>query len=194
MSNQTVIYRRAKSKDYQELLNVASAYYRDNPALDKSQGFLNNQLTEDIFQAVNEHLGLLVAEKDEKLLGFLGIVPYSDRFPSPVMQALFSVLPHIKYKNKAIATLKPFFFGPICIAPQATGLGLFKGLYRAMWAFLPFDKYQCGIAFVDKQNQRSLDAHVKGLGAEVIGEFSLKDDNFWIIAYSREAAKNIALD
>lgn len=194
MSNEAVIYRQAKPKDYSALLNIASAYYRDNLDFDKSQGFLNSRFTEEIFSTINQQLGLLVADKNGQPLGFLGMLPYSDKLLSPVIDALFKVLPTIKYHNKSIAALKPFFFGPICITAQATGMGIFKGLYRAMWAFLPYDKYQCGIAFISKDNSRSLDIHTKGLGAEIIGEFSLEDEQFWIVAYSRESAKYIVQD
>jgi hypothetical protein len=194
MLNQTIIYRRAKPKDYSALLDIASAYYRDSPNFDASQGFLNNHFSEAILNEINQQMGILMAEKAQCPVGFLGIMPYSDKLPSPVVRALFEVLPSLKYNNKPLSGQKPFFFGPICISQAASGLGIFKGLYRAMWTFLPFEKYQCGVAFISKQNLRSLEAHVKGLGAEVIGEFTLQDQAFWIIAYPRSAAKNIALE
>lgn len=181
-----VTYCRAAECDYQRILSVAEPFYPDSPLANGSNGFLNHPFTTDMLSAMNTHLGMLIAKNvDDEVLGFLGLAPFSTISSSPVVTAMQHTLLHIRYHERSISDQKPFIFGPICVASPARGLGIFKGLYQSMWNFLPESAYLSGFAFIDRRNQHSLDAHVKGLGAEIVAEFSEKLSSFWVIAYSR---------
>ncbi|SUB82563.1 hypothetical protein [Pragia fontium] len=181
-----ITYQQATQVDYSAILTMAEPFYPDSPSANASTGFLNKRFTEPMLASMNESLGLLIAQKDGgQVIGFLGLSPFTTQSPSPVVNAMLKVLNTLSYHGQRIEQLRPFVFGPICVAAEAKGLGVFKNLYRAMWQFLPAPAYNVGLAFIDKNNQHSLDAHIKGLGAEIIGEFSVHQSLFWIIAYSR---------
>lgn len=185
-SSDDVTYYRAIHDDYPAILQMAEPFYPDSIAANHSNGFLNSRFTADMLTAINHRMGLLVAKnRQSEIVGFLGLAPFSASSLSPVVGAMLAALENMGYRDLPISQSNPFIFGPVCVATAAKGMGVFKGLYQAMWNFLPKEKYRTGYAFVDQNNKHSLDAHIKGLGAEAIGEFDAKSSKFWIIAYAR---------
>lgn len=181
-----VTYSRAINHDYPGILQMAEPFYPDSVGANHSNGFLNSRFTTDMLTTINHRMGLLVAKnKHNGIIGFLGLAPFSAASPSPVVGAMLNSLENAEYQHRPVSESNPFIFGPVCVATAAKGMGVFKGLYQSMWNFLPKDQYRTGYAFVDQNNKHSLDAHTKGLGAKVVGEFDAKSSKFWIIAYAR---------
>ena len=70
----------------------------------------------------------------------------------------------------ALARLRVFVSGPVCVAEQYRGSGVLRGLHRTACAQAA-GRYDAGVGFIAKSNPRSHAAHVHGLGMESIGEF-----------------------
>ncbi|GKX58081.1 GNAT family N-acetyltransferase [Leminorella grimontii] len=172
-------YLRARPEDYLAILEIAEPFYPDVNNHDGQKGFLDRRFSAPMLDAINTRLGLLVA-KDENhfVLGFLGLSPFSFDSPSPVVEAMVKAL-------QPCSAPVPFIFGPVCVAENAGGLGIFKGLYAAMWRFLPASEYQTGFAFINEGNQRSLNAHLIGLGATKAGSFLFDGERYVTVSYAR---------
>ncbi|MBK5142339.1 hypothetical protein I2494_01140 [Budviciaceae bacterium BWR-B9] len=176
-------YQRAIPANYPEILKVAEPFYPDVEHSDRSRGFLDKRFTTAMLSSINQRLGLLIAEGEKQhVLGFLGLSPFSDGSPSPVVDSMLKTLIHTLSPELLD---KPFVFGPVCISKQAAGLGVFKGLYQYMWQYLSPSQYQTGFAFINQDNLHSLNAHTKGLSADIVGEFNHQLSAYFIIRYQR---------
>lgn len=172
-------YLRAKPEDYPAILDIAKPFYPDIGNHNGDRGFLDKRFTAPMLDSINSRLGLLVAkDENNRVLGFLGLSPFSSGSPSPVVEAMIKAL-------LPCSAPSPFIFGPVCVAENAGGLGIFKGLYAAMWRFLPAPDYQTGFAFINEKNQRSLNAHLIGLGAKKAGKFLSGDESYVTVSYLR---------
>jgi hypothetical protein len=60
--------------------------------------------------------------------------------------------------------------------------GLLRGLYDALRREVA-GGYDAGVAFVAKDNQRSLAAHADGLGMTIAGDFVFNGKQYWILAF-----------
>ena len=176
-------YQRATTDNYPDILEVAEPFYPDTKGGDRSQGFLDKRFTTAMLSSINQRLGLLIAEDNkQQILGFLGLSPFSGGSPSPVVDSMLKTLIHTLQSELLD---KPFIFGPVCISRQAAGFGIFKGLYQYMWQYLSPAQYQTGFAFINQDNLHSLNAHTKGLSAEIVGEFNHQLSRYFIVRYRR---------
>ncbi|WP_140918624.1 hypothetical protein [Limnobaculum xujianqingii] len=178
-----ITYQRATTSHYPDILKVAEPFYPDAENGDRSRGFLDKRFTTAMLSSINQRLGLLIAQdENQQVLGFLGLSPFSDGSPSPVVDSMLKTLIHTLQPEHLD---KPFVFGPVCISEQAAGLGVFKGLYQYMWQYLSPGQYQTGFAFINRDNPHSLSAHTKGLSADIVAEFNYQSSTYFIVRYQR---------
>ncbi len=66
------------------------------------------------------------------------------------------------------------------------GADVLRGLFRALLREIS-TRFDAGVAFVAEDNQRSLAAHVAGLGMHDVGEFEFKGKRYRILAFDAAA-------
>jgi hypothetical protein len=192
MSFTTLHFRRACSADYPALETLLNAFYVGNLSNDdaRAHGFLSSPFTQAQIAKFNEGLGALVAVEHETVLGFLGLMESDTPSIYPIVQAMMTAMRHATFEGQPLAACKPFGFGPIAIARQARGRGIFRGLYRAMWDFLDPSRYELGLAFIHQSNHHSLTVHQKALDVTILTPFTCGDDAYWLVAYKRPVANS----
>ncbi|MCL2297214.1 MAG: N-acetyltransferase [Proteobacteria bacterium] len=190
MSSTSLHFRRACPADYPALETLLNALYIGNLSADEAQasGFLATPFTQAQIAIFNDGLGALVAVEQDTVLGFLGLMESDAPFAPPVVQAMTAAMRQTSFDGQPLAACKPFLFGPIAIARQARGRGIFRGLYQAMWNFLDPSRYELGLAFIHQENHHSLTVHQQALGVTVLAPFMCGDAAYWLVAYRRPAA------
>ena len=91
-------------------------------------------------------------------------------------------LPRLSFLGRPLAAQRTLIYGPVCVARSHRGRGLLRGLYDALRSEVA-GGYDSGVAFVAKSNQRSLAAHVDGLGMTIAGDFVFNGNSYWILAF-----------
>jgi hypothetical protein len=66
------------------------------------------------------------------------------------------------------------------------GRGVLRGLFRTLLREIS-TRFDAGVAFVAEDNQRSLAAHVAGLGMQDVGEFEFTGRRYRILAFRAAA-------
>ncbi len=182
-------FRRALPADYPALEILLNAFYIGNLSTGdaRADGFLSAPFTQAQIAGINEGLGALVAVEGDAVLGFLGLSESDALASGPVTQAMAAAMQRTTFDGRPLAACKTFIFGPIAIARQARGRGIFRGLYRAMWNLLDQARYELGLAFIAQNNLRSLTVHREALGVVVLSAFDCGDEAYWLVAYRRPA-------
>ncbi len=98
---------------------------------------------------------VIVAVRDEGIVGFLVSANFSAHAHVPIVQAL---------RRAYVGTARSYLYGPICVAAHERGRGLASRMFAALRRQLPGRE---GILFIRRDNAASLRAHAKMGMAEV---------------------------
>jgi hypothetical protein len=92
----------------------------------------------------------------------------------------------VTFQERTLADQKSFVYGPVCVDRAYRGRGVLRGLFRTLLGEIAA-RFDAGVAFVAEANQRSLAAHVAGLGMDDVGEFEFKGKRYRILAFGAGA-------
>lgn len=129
----------------------------------KRQGFIVSRMNEAQLTAINRGIGILVAEQENQLAGFVCLMPADVQPRPPVVDAMLATLATQSFAGRALSEQRVFLYGPVCLDAAWRGKGVLKRLYAAVKAHTSHD-YDVGALFIDDDNPHSLAAHVQGLG------------------------------
>jgi hypothetical protein len=176
----TIVYRRASEYDLDKIVelqdkNLVSVLVDS----DKADGFLSGSFTAQQFGRMNEDLGIAVCLEGAELLGFLcaGTVEYNRAFGLPA--AMIARYPLITYRGRTLDQWQSYVAGPVCVAREQRGKGIFVGLYDQIFQLLP-QEYELTVTLVSLSNPRSIQAHKK-VGLESVDEFKFDGRDFTLM-------------
>lgn len=173
-----VHYRRARPADYREILRLNEVNFRGNLSPEESaNGFLSAIFSAKQIAAMAEDLGILIALVDDKVAGFLCAFRNEFKHGSPVVGEMIESYERMRFEGKPLSTYHSYVYGPVCIDRPFRRRGILRGLFDAHIRDLA-GQFEIGVALVSRDNPRSLDAHVFGLGMTEVGEFEL-NGNFY---------------
>lgn len=178
--------RQAKAPDYPQILQLQ---YANTPeqlnAEQKRQGFIVSQMSEKQLDAVNNGLGVLLADDDGRIAGFVCLHTV-DHQPRPgIVDTMLAQLPQARLLDdgRRLSDLRIFLYGPVCLAADYRGQGLLHRLYDAVKQLTAAD-FDAGIAFVNDSNPHSRAAHVHGLGMQDVLTFHHGREDFHLLAFA----------
>ncbi|MFQ5830355.1 MAG: hypothetical protein ACE5JD_14535 [Candidatus Methylomirabilia bacterium] len=96
---------------------------------------------------------------------------------------MMQLFDHIQYQGKMVSSYRSFIYGPVCIDRLRRGRGVLRGLFEMLRREVT-KQYEVGVAFVSKENPRSLAAHVDGFGMARVGEFEFGRHEDEMLAFS----------
>lgn len=179
-----VTVRKIQSHEFSAAAHVAQAF-APGQVTDMSRGFTEGLITEQVLVKLDQSLAVLVALHNEVVIGFLGLSRYQSGALSPVINDMKKhIAADLAQDHDLMQDAEIFLFGPVVIAKQAQGQGVFHKLYASMWQYLPLG-YKRGYAFIAENNSHSFYAHVKGLAARTVCQFMVSDKMYWLIALDR---------
>ena len=138
----------------------------------RRDGFLSAAFTAEHFAQMAREAAVMVADDSGQICGYL--CTGSARVPRqfPLLAGMIDALPRVSFLGRPLASQRSLIYGPVCVARSHRGRGLLRGLYDALRREVA-GGYDAGVAFVAKDNQRSLAAHADGLGMTIAGDFAL---------------------
>ncbi len=183
MNNQIKI-TAARHPDIPAVLVLQSKYLVTNMnEEEKKQGFVTTPFTAEQLKKVIDLDGLFVAKTDERVVGYAFGAgwDYFEQWPIfPFMTNRFIELP--PFKGIQITGANSFQYGPICIDTEFRGSGLLNHLFEAMRLGLR-ERFPISVTFINKINERSVQAHTRKLDWEIIDEFSFNNNHYFMLAF-----------
>jgi hypothetical protein len=176
-------YRRALAADYPEILRLNEANYRGNlTRAESADGFLSAVFSARQIAVMAEDLGIQLALLEDKVAGFLCAFRNDFEHGSPVVAAMIEAYERMQFLGVPLSDYSSYIYGPVCIDRPFRRRGLLKGLYEAQRRHLA-GLFDIGVALVSRDNPRSLEAHVFGLGMTEVGEFELNGNRYVTVVF-----------
>lgn len=176
-------YRTASPADFPAVLALQNANLHANlTEEERREGFLSAAFSSEHFAQMAREVALMVAEDTGQICGYLcaGSLAFHRRFA--LLAAMIEQFALVSFLGRPLASQRTFIYGPVCVARSHRGRGLLRGLYDALRREVA-GGYDAGVAFVAKDNARSLAAHADGLGMTIAGDFAFAGKQYWILAF-----------
>lgn len=187
-------FRRATGSDFESILALQEANLHENlTEMQRADGFLSVRFTRDQFAEMNAGATVTVAEENNRIAGYACTSAQEFNVGFPLLAAMLGALPGLTCLGRSLDSPRSCVYGPVCVDRAFRGQGVFRGLIDQLKKELA-GRYDCAVAFIAKDNARSLGAHVDGLGMSLAGEFEHAGKAYWIIAFgiSPEAVSCVA--
>jgi len=176
-------YRPASPGDFDAILTIQEGnLYANLTEEQRRDGFLSAAFSREHLAQMAREVAVIVAEDAHEICGYLcaGSLEFHRQFP--LLAAMIDQFPRARFLGQPLAVQRTFIYGPVCVAQPHRGRGLLRGLYDALRREVA-GGYDAGVAFVAKDNARSLGAHADGLGMTIAGEFTFGGKSYWILAF-----------
>ena len=178
-----MIYRRISGTDYEQVLALQEANLFANLGDEaRRNGYLSARFSAEDFARMDQDVAVVVAADDAALAGYVCASSIDLSRKVPILAAMIERFDELSLHGAALARLRVFISGPVCVAEQYRGSGVLRGLHRTACAQAA-GRYDAGVGFIAKSNPRSHAAHVHGLGMQSIGEFRYNANAYWIIGF-----------
>ncbi len=178
-------YQKASDTDYQGILALQHKNQLNQlTAVEKENGFLSVEFTEEQFKRMNQESGIVVCKDQHIVCGYLcaSSLAFNKAFTIPA--AMISQCAQLHYKKQPMDHYRSIIVGPWCVERSHRGTGVFSNLWHALNKILSAD-IELMITFISTQNPRSLHA-AKKVGLEEIATFEFNQQTFYILAKSRQ--------
>jgi hypothetical protein len=180
----TLITRIAGKLDIESILKLQAAnLYANLSEAERAAGFVTTPFTVDQIQMLLDQSGVFVAEKNGVVTGYIFAGMWDFFSQWAIFPLMVSRFPQLKFQGTAITVNNTFQYGPVCVDRALRGSSIFPQLFETMRSsFSP--RFPIGVTFINKINLRSLAAHRRKLGLEVIDEFEFNDNSYYSLAFS----------
>jgi len=175
--------RLAIVADILPMLSIQTAnLYPNLTEEERRGGFLSAAFTAEHFAQMVREVAVIVADDTGEVCAYLcaGSLAFHRQFP--LLATMIDRFRRVGFLGRPLAAQRTFIYGPVCVARSHRGRGLLRGLYDALRREVA-GGYDAGVAFVAKDNRRSLAAHADGLGMTIAGDFAFNGKQYWILAF-----------
>lgn len=172
---------KARPSDLHAVVELQNANLVTNLSSDeKKDGFLSGAFSEEQFALMNDDVCVLVCLEDDIVIGFLcvGSLMFNEQYPLPA--AMIREFSKLSFKKRSLKSYESVIAGPVCVAKEARGTGLFELMYSELPKLLPAQTTLI-TTLVSEANPRSLRAHEK-VGMATVGRFGFGSKDFVIMA------------
>jgi hypothetical protein len=176
--------RIGTDRDIDGILHLQSQNLYANLSEDElDDGFVTTPFTPDLIRSLLAQDGVFVAESDRKIVGYILAGRWDFYAQWEIFRLMISRMPQLQFQGDKIDINRSFQYGPVCVDRSMRGKGTLAQMFAiGRSSFAP--RYPIGITFINKLNQRSLAAHHRKLGMEIVDEFEFNGHSFYTLAFS----------
>lgn len=177
-------YRNAKLEDIPAVSKLQQKYHISTiKEEDKPDGFVTTLFTEKQFKKLIENEnGLAIACDGDKVIAYAMAASWEYWSEWPLFQYMIDNLSKTKYLEQVLSTKNSYQYGPICIHKDYRGSEVLPNLFEFSRIQMS-KKYPILITFINKINSRSINAHTKKLGLEIIKNFEFNNNQYYELGY-----------
>jgi hypothetical protein len=180
--------RLAHRGDVDGLVALENRYFIGNldPA-EHADGFISVLHSPGWFARAIDDGGVHVAvTPGGEVVGFIALTaPPDPAAPglSPIVRTMLELAETLEFHGAPVASQRYAVRGPVCIAAEARGLGVYS-TFNAATREAYRERYDLGVLFVGANNPRSLHTTTAKLGARVLTEFEADGKRFHFLAFA----------
>ena len=147
----------------------------------RGDGFLTTYLESEKLAYLHVNRGLFVAKSGGELAGYVCSEGWELGANRSFHERVATLFP-LYLGSREITAQNSRLYGPVCVAAAFRGQNVLAGLveavkteYRPRFSFL--------LTFIDYRNARSLAAHERKLGFQIVGELPYDDTTYHVLAF-----------
>ena len=177
-------YRNATIKDIPGVTELQQKYHvLTIEEADRSDGFVTTLFTEEQFRGLIElEDGLAVACDGDNIVAYAMAASWQYWSEWPLFQFMINDLPNIEYLGYRLSAYNSYQYGPICIHKDYRGSKVLPNIFEYS-RFQMNKRYPVLITFINQINKRSLYAHTKKLGLDVLKNFEFNNNSYIELGY-----------
>ena len=149
---------------------------------EREDGFLSVDLAADQVIRFNESIPIIVGELEKSLVGFLMGSTLSESPQIPILARMFDCYNSVRFDGRFLSDYRSYVYGPVCVDRAYRGQGVLEKLFSECRTQLA-DRFEVGVLFISAENQRSIAAHRRKLGMELVGAFEFNQQTFHVLAF-----------
>ena len=176
-------YRNAESRDIDGVLALHRRYQIDTIAEeDKADGFVTTPFDrERLERLIAEEDGLFIAVRDDAVVAYVMAASWEFWSEWPMFARMIDDLAGIVYRGRRLSVDNSYQYGPVCIDKSVRGTGVLESIYAfAKRAMAP--RYPVLVTFISVVNPRSIAAHTRKLGLDIVKEFTFGGNRYYELA------------
>lgn len=175
--------RYAVSNDLDGLLDLLKANHVDSiPEKEKKNGFVTTNITkEQLHNLMKTEKGIVVAEDDDKIVGFALAGSWNFWKPWPLFTHMIEHLEEFKLNGETLTAKNSYQYGPVCIDKRYRGTGIFEKLFALSLESMA-NRFPYMVTFINQINPRSYAAHTKKAKMTESGTFDWNNNHYWLMA------------
>ena len=173
----------AELSDIDETLELHYRYQIDSIAEeDKKDGFVTTPFTRnELAELITKENGLFIARKNGRVVAYVMAASWEFWSAWPMFAFMIENLSNLTYQGQALSSENSYQYGPICIDKSIRGTGILEQLFNFAREKMS-QRFPILVTFVNKTNGRSVNAHTRKLGLDVINEFEFNHNHYFEMA------------
>lgn len=177
-------YRSAKLKDIAAVSELQQKYHISTISEeDKIDGFVTTLFSEKLFEELIQHEnGLSIACDGERVVAYAMAASWGYWSRWPLFSHMIDDLPNTKYLGQVLSVENSYQYGPVCIDKAYRGTEVLPNIFEFSRLQMK-DRFPILITFINQINNRSLNAHNKKLGLEIIKLFDFNNNHYYELGY-----------
>ncbi|VEA73083.1 Uncharacterised protein [Serratia rubidaea] len=182
-----MIIRPAQSADYPAILALQAQNVPEHlSAEQRRQGFIVSTMDEAQLARINAALGILVAEAEGELAGFVCLTQANVQPRPEVVDAMLATLEPQRFDGRPINQQRYFLYGPVCLAQRWRGKGVLKQLFAAVKAHTRAS-YDLGFSLLTTLTRTRSPPSARA-GMTTVTTFSCRGKRYYLLAFATRNA------
>jgi hypothetical protein len=152
----------------------------------QAHGFVTTPFTPAQIQTLIDQRGVFVVESGESadaIAGYAMAGSWAFFGQWPIFEEMVSRFGRFQFQGQTLTVDNSFQYGPVCIDRALRGQGILPLLFEAVRSAMA-PRYPIGYTFINQANPRSLAAHSRKLGLEIVDEFEFNGGTFSGLAFA----------
>jgi ribosomal protein S18 acetylase RimI-like enzyme len=175
--------RRFRESDLSEIIRIVQENLAWNLSeSERADGFLSVDFGPDQVLRFNRSIPIVVSESGPSLTGFLMGSSLDESASIPILVKMIECYDSLRFDGRFLNEYRSYVYGPVCVDRSVRGQGVLESLFRECLAQLA-GRFEIGVLFVSAENERSIEAHRRKLGMELVGEFEFDEKMFQVLAF-----------
>ncbi|MGD9568355.1 MAG: GNAT family acetyltransferase [Sedimentibacter sp.] len=177
-------YRNATLKDISSVSDLQRKYHINTISEeDKPDGFVTTLFSENQFkELIEKENGLAIACYGDRVVAYAMAASWQFWATWPLFKKMIEDLPSTKYLDTLLSVDNSYQYGPVCIDKEYRGTEVLPNLFEFSRLQMK-EKFPILITFINQINHRSMNAHNKKLGMDIIKPFDFNNNHYYELGY-----------
>lgn len=175
----TLTAKIAELSDIDQVLALHGRYHIDSiNDIDKKDGFITTAFTtEQLERLIVVEQGLFIVTDKDKVIAYAMSASWDYWSYWPMFAYMIKQLPSLNYQGIQLTPQNSYQYGPVCVDVAYRGQGVFESIFNFALRKMS-EKFPVLLTFVNKNNPRSMRAHIDKAKLEVLQEFEYNNNHY----------------